>query len=282
VAVAAKHAIATHRAKRVLILDWDIHHGNGTQDLTFDDSKIMYISLHRFGGHFFPGTGKPAEVSNGTNCNIAFTSSRMGNVEYAAAFSELILPLIAEWSPDLYIISCGLDAAKGDLIGDCELTPDLYYCMTRSLLQIGGNDIPMMVALEGGYNLSVIGKCMEGVALALLDEPWGPTSEHRAWSEGENELDGLQKDCGRLTRARNTLSSYWNHNEARSNCINPSAARSLNKTMAALESSELWMDRITFRRFVPATPERTPRKMQTRADRKIDDDLSHLMDSLAL
>lgn len=174
-----------------------------------------------------------------------------------------------------------MDAAKGDLIGDCELTPDLYYCMTRSLLQVGVSDIPITVALEGGYNVNVIAKCMEGVALALLDEPWDPTSEHRAWSKGENELDALQDDCGRLTRARNALSCYWDHNES-CNRINPSAARCLNKTMAALESSELWMDRITFRRLVPATPDRTPRKMRTRASRNKDDDLNNLMDSLAL
>ena len=74
------------RAQRVAIVDWDVHHGNGTQDLTYDDSKIMYISLHRYGNGFFPETGRPTEVSDGTNVNIAWLYGKMGNAEYAAAF----------------------------------------------------------------------------------------------------------------------------------------------------------------------------------------------------
>lgn len=293
VAVAAKHAIATNRAKRVLILDWDIHHGNGTQDLTYDDSNIMYISLHRYaerGEYFFPGTGKHNQVADGTNVNIAWTSGKMGNVEYAAAFSELILPLVADWTPDLFLVSCGFDAAKGDLIGDCELTPDIYYCMTRSLLEVCGNDKPLVVALEGGYNINVIAKCMEGVALALLDEPWDQESEPRGWSGEEEddvkELSVMENGCGRLKRARNTLTLYWRHNESSSDNqgrIKQSAARCLNKTMAAVETAPLWADRITLRRFpMQNTPEKTLRTVRTRASRKQDDELSNLFDSLAL
>jgi len=179
VAVAAKHALDTERANRVCILDWDIHHGNGTQDLTFDDPDIFYISLHRLGSNpsttFYPGTGKPEEVGYGTasgaNLNIGWTSCGMGNVEYAAAFSELVLPLLSAYKPDLILISCGFDAVKDDHIGDCNLTPDMYYSMTRSVIKTVGLSVPVVVALEGGYNLDIIPLCMEAVALAMLDEP---------------------------------------------------------------------------------------------------------------
>jgi len=124
VAVAAKHALATYssKCKRVLILDWDIHHGNGTQDLTFDDPNILYV------------------------------------------------PLVSAFDPSLIMVSCGFDAAKGDLIGDCSLSPDMYHCMTKALLETAGVRVPTVVALEGGYNLDVIANCCEAVALALLDK----------------------------------------------------------------------------------------------------------------
>mmetsp|Transcript_7760 Transcript_7760/g.8541 ORF Transcript_7760/g.8541 Transcript_7760/m.8541 type:complete len:554 (+) Transcript_7760:1-1662(+) len=201
VVVAAKHAIHTQKANRVLILDWDIHHGNGTQDLTYDDPNILYISLHRYTTKtkqnkktesFYPGTGHPNEVgvpnhnhkdkdkhskhkhkhtknAYGKNLNIAFTKPKMGNVEYSAAFSQLILPIIAMYNPNLVLISCGLDAAKGDLLGDCCITSNGYHALTKSVLETVGSETPVVVALEGGYNVEVISCCMEAVVLALLD-----------------------------------------------------------------------------------------------------------------
>jgi acetoin utilization deacetylase AcuC-like enzyme len=187
VAVAAKYALspnnkasnkfnkATKPCQRVAIVDWDVHHGNGTQDLTYDDDRIFYISLHRLGtdnrsNYFFPNTGHPSQVSpSGTNLNIGWTQGGMGNVEYAAAFSELVLPLLAEFNPDLILVSNGLDAADGDLLGDCCLTPGGYAAMTNSLIRLSHGVTPVVVALEGGYNLEVLQDCMESIALALLD-----------------------------------------------------------------------------------------------------------------
>ena len=180
VAVAAKRALHTGRVQRVFILDWDVHHGNGIQDLTYDDPQIFYASIHRGPGRkeknwFYPGTGYPTEVGTGvgagTNMNILWGQGGMTNVEYAAAFTEAILPALQGYQPDLILIACGLDAAKGDLLGDCGLTPDMYYTMTQSLLDVAGVNIPIVAALEGGCSLDVCAACMEQVALALLDEP---------------------------------------------------------------------------------------------------------------
>ena len=180
-AVAAKHAIHSGRAKRVFILDWDIHHGNGIQNLTYDDPDIFYLSIHRasFGSKkrdswFYPGTGRPNEIGTGdgtgSNLNMVWGEGGMGDVEYAAAFSHVVLPLLESFDPDLIMIACGLDAAQGDLIGDCGLTPDMFYTMMRSILEASPST-SIVVALEGGYNIDISAQCMENVALALLDEP---------------------------------------------------------------------------------------------------------------
>jgi acetoin utilization deacetylase AcuC-like enzyme len=181
VAVGAKHAIETGRANRVFILDWDIHHGNGIQDLTIDDPNIFYLSIHRASSGsknkkswYYPGTGRPNEVGTGngvgTNLNICWGEGDMGDLEYSAAFSKVVLPILYNFKPDLIMVACGLDAVKGDLIGDCGLTVDMFYRMTRCLLEASPKT-PIVMALEGGYHLDQSALCMQNVALALLDEP---------------------------------------------------------------------------------------------------------------
>ena len=105
----------------------------------------------------------------GTNLIIVWGKGGMGNVEYAAAFSEVVLPILCSFKPDLIMIACGLDAAEGDLLGDCGVSPDMYYTMTESILTAMPNT-PLVVALEGGYNIDVSANCMEKVALALFEE----------------------------------------------------------------------------------------------------------------
>ena len=95
----------------------------------------------------------------------------MGNTHYAAAFSEAVLPVLSSFNPDLILVACGFDAAEGDLLGDNVLSPHMYYIMTRSLIDTCGADIPLVMVLEGGYNLDVISPCFEATALAMLDEP---------------------------------------------------------------------------------------------------------------
>ena len=184
VALAAQYALSKGLAKRVVIFDPDIHHGNGTQDITYDNENIFFISLHRYEVDreneysFYPGTGQPNECGStkakGMNLNVAWTEPNMGDPEFAAALSELILPVISAFHPDLFLMSAGFDAADGDTLGDCSLTYRGYYAMTRSLLKTIGHDVPVVAVLEGGYNLEVIPGCMEAIALAFLDEPFEP------------------------------------------------------------------------------------------------------------
>jgi Histone deacetylase domain len=198
----------------VFILDIDIHHGNGIQEVTYDDPHIFYLSIHRAGttsdDWFYPGTGNHCETglgpgAEGTNLNIAWPKGGMGNTEYAAAFIEVVLPVLLNFNPDLIIIACGLDAAKGDLLGDCGLSPDMFYLMTNSLLKTAGRDIPLVVALEGGYNLEIMATCMEGVALALLDEVWDKSPlEKVCVSASPKSLN---------SQVKFDLTYYWNREE---------------------------------------------------------------------
>ncbi|XP_067934488.1 histone deacetylase 6-like [Watersipora subatra] len=169
VPVAAKYAQEKHGAKRIAIIDWDVHHGNGTQHMFESDNSVLYISLHRYdNSFFFPGSedgnydkfGKGKGV--GYNVNIPFNrkwidfrSSRPpGDPEYIAAFQQVVMPICYEFAPDLVFISAGFDAAKGDPLGGYSLTPGGYAHMTHMLSSLA--DGRLILVLEGGYNLNSI------------------------------------------------------------------------------------------------------------------------------
>jgi hypothetical protein len=227
IVVAAQHALHTGRARKVFILDWDVHHGNGIQDLTYDDPNIFYLSIHRASSAtqwFYPDTGRAEETGSGcgvgTNANIALEQGGMGNKEYAVAFCELVLPAMEDFQPDLILIACGADAAKGDLLGDCGLTSDMYYVLTKSVMEAAGFDIPLIAVLEGGYNLQVLADCLQAVAIAMLDEPFDgtfvssqsqqaetPASHH----EEKIEPNELNNDSDNDSQC--LLSRFWSHTE---------------------------------------------------------------------
>jgi len=263
-----------------------VHHGNGTQDLTIDDPNISYISLHRaaFGvpnSYFYPMTGRPNEVgmgsAAGTNLNIAFCAARMGNIEYAAAMSELVLPFLSEYQPDLVLISCGLDAAKGDLLGDCELMPCFYHDMTKSILATAGLDIPIVVALEGGYNVAVISLCMEAVAMAILNEDYNEDYDNKYTKEETNlKKEYSNNDDARETRldqGRQVLNKYWNYHSTdaqKKGNIKKAAIRAINKSMKAIRATPMWCDTLQMNEIVQQSfiPKKHEYRTRTRSKQK--------------
>eukprot|EP00977_Amphora_coffeiformis_P000124 scaffold28_cov155-Amphora_coffeaeformis.AAC.7 len=220
IVIAAKHALHAGRASRVFILDWDVHHGNGVQELTYEDPNIFYLSIHRAShkqhGWFYPGTGKYDETGGecgvGTNVNIALKQGGMGNREYAAAFCELVLPVMEKFQPDLVMIACGADAAEGDLLGDCGLTPDMYYIMTQSVIETAGIDTPLVVISEGGYNLPVLSDCFQAVSLALLDEPFEKFVSSQETMHGTADNSNEVEQPWTMT-PRWSLSRFWTPEE---------------------------------------------------------------------
>ncbi|XP_010506955.1 PREDICTED: histone deacetylase 15 [Camelina sativa] len=160
-------------AKKVLIVDWDVHHGNGTQEIFEQNKSVLYISLHRHeGGNFYPGTGAADEV--GTNggegycVNVPWSCGGVGDNDYIFAFQHVVLPIASAFSPDFVIISAGFDAARGDPLGCCDVTPAGYSRMTQMLGDLCGGK--MLVILEGGYNLRSISSSATAVIKVLLGE----------------------------------------------------------------------------------------------------------------
>lgn len=175
VAVAARVVQQLAPIKRILILDWDVHHGNGTQRAFNDDPSVLYISLHRFeGGRFYPcgpfggmsscGEGKGL----GYSVNIPWAESGTTDGDYLHAFQQIVMPIATEFAPELVIISAGFDAADGDILGECCVTPAGYAHMTHMLSTLAGGKL--VVALEGGYTLDSISNCALAVGRMLLGE----------------------------------------------------------------------------------------------------------------
>lgn len=178
VAVAAKNILSAYpeSVRRIVILDWDIHHGNGTQRAFYDDPRVLYILLHRYeNGRFYPGTkyGGAEMVGSGAGAgfsvNVPWPGAGVGDADYVYAFHKVVLPIMSEFDPDLVIVSSGFDAAHGDIIGQCHVTPAGYGQLTHMLKGIARGRLA--VVLEGGYNLDSISHSALGVAKVLVGEP---------------------------------------------------------------------------------------------------------------
>ncbi|XP_054286298.1 histone deacetylase 4-like isoform X3 [Macrosteles quadrilineatus] len=188
--------------RRILIVDWDVHHGNGTQQVFYDDPRVLYLSLHRHDdGNFFPGTGGPTECGTGAgvgfNVNIAWSGGLnppLGDAEYLAAFRTVVMPIAKEFNPELVMVSAGFDAATGhpSPLGGYKLSPACFGYMTRQLMQLAHGKV--VLSLEGGYDLAAICDSAEECVKALLgDDPRPLTSEELHRSPCQNAVDTLQK-----------------------------------------------------------------------------------------
>ncbi|XP_063210307.1 histone deacetylase 5 isoform X7 [Chroicocephalus ridibundus] len=186
VAISAKLLQQKLSVGRILIVDWDIHHGNGTQQAFYSDPNVLYISLHRYDdGNFFPGSGAPEEVGSGMgvgyNINIAWTGGvdpPIGDVEYLTAFRTVVMPIANEFSPDVVLVSAGFDAVEGHLspLGGYSVTAKCFGHLTKQLMMLAGGRV--VLALEGGHDLTAICDASEACVSALLGlelEPLDPS-----------------------------------------------------------------------------------------------------------
>ncbi|XP_015683147.1 histone deacetylase 5, partial [Protobothrops mucrosquamatus] len=176
IAIAAKLLQQKLAISKILIVDWDIHHGNGTQQAFYSDPSVLYISLHRYdNGNFFPGSGAPEEVGSGMgvgyNVNIAWTGGvdpPIGDVEYLTAFRTVVMPIAHEFSPDMVLVSAGFDAVEGHLspLGGYSVTAKCFGHLTKQLMDLA--DGRVVLALEGGHDLTAICDASEACVSALL------------------------------------------------------------------------------------------------------------------
>ena len=157
VAIAARHAQAELGVDRVAVLDWDVHHGNGTQAIFWDDPTVLYVSLHEW--PFYPGTGAPGE-GNETTVNVPM-APLSADGEYERAFTDIVEPAIGAFAPDLLLVSAGFDAHEADPLADIRLTDSAFAWMAERV----SNLAPRIGAvLEGGYNLETLPRLV-GAAL---------------------------------------------------------------------------------------------------------------------
>ncbi|KAJ8345478.1 hypothetical protein SKAU_G00296710, partial [Synaphobranchus kaupii] len=185
VAITAKLLRQKLSVEKILIVDWDIHHGNGSQQAFYNDPNVLYISLHRYDdGNFFPGSGAPEEVGagpgEGFNVNIAWTGGvepPMGDVEYLTAFRTVVMPIANEFSPDVVLVSAGFDAVVGHQspLGGYSVTAKCFGRLTQQLMTLAGGRV--ILALEGGHDLTAICDASESCVSALLGEELDPLPE---------------------------------------------------------------------------------------------------------
>ncbi len=163
VAILARYLQLQHGLDKILILDWDVHHGNGTQHLFEDDPSVLYISTHQY--PYYPGTGAASENGNGPgqgatlNCPMSAGST---DREYELALMEKILPKIDEFKPELIIISAGFDAHQLDPMAQINLSTEFFGWMTARVLEKAEQycEGRIISALEGGYNLRMLPRCI--------------------------------------------------------------------------------------------------------------------------
>jgi histone deacetylase 4/5 len=158
IAIAAKQVMTRMDMERILVVDWDVHHGNGLQQIFYEDPHVLYISLHRHDdGNFFPGTGDPTEVGHedgmGFNVNIAWSGGLNppnGDAEYLSAFRSIVLPIARDFDPEMILVACGFDAAAGHPppMGGYKLSPACFGWMTRQLMTLARGKV--VLSLEGG------------------------------------------------------------------------------------------------------------------------------------
>ncbi len=169
IAVAAYHAQAAHGAERVAVVDFDVHHGNGTQAMFWSEPSLFYASTHQM--PLFPGTGSLSE--RGETGNIVNAPLRAGNggAEFREAFESVILPALREHAPDLILISAGFDAHRADPLGSINLSEPDFAWVTRKLIEVarercGGRVVSL---LEGGYDLAALGRSVAVHVQELLE-----------------------------------------------------------------------------------------------------------------
>ena len=172
VAIAARHAQRKHKVGKVVIVDWDVHHGNGTQDIFYEDGSVFYFSTHLF--PWYPGTGYTEEKGSGKGqgciMNCPFWAGA-GGKEMLPAFTERLLPAMEKFKPELVLVSAGFDGHEEDPLGRLKLTDADFVELTRLVLGLARQyaNGHLVSLLEGGYNLETLGRTVAGHIRALTE-----------------------------------------------------------------------------------------------------------------
>ncbi len=195
-AVAAQYALDVRELERVMVFDWDVHHGNGTNDLFHSSRAVLYVSIHQW--PLWPGTGSASDVGSGPGeghtVNLP-VSPGSGDEVYRSLVDHVVVPLAREYRPQLVLISAGYDAHRDDPLADCAVTEDGFAAMAASVKRVCAQlEVPLGAVLEGGYAL---GPLARSVATTL--DVLAGTALH----DGESAISPIAQE------ARTRLSPWW-------------------------------------------------------------------------
>jgi acetoin utilization deacetylase AcuC-like enzyme len=201
VAIAAEYALKKLGLSKVLIVDWDLHHGNGTMHSFNQRSDVVYFSTHQY--PYYPGTGAIQDIGIGQGAGYTINvplATGMGDTEYRAVFVEILAPIVKEYSPDLMLISTGFDTYYQDPLGGMKMTAEGYGMLSGELINMANQacDGKLVFVLEGGYNLEGLSNGVIYCLQALLGEYTPPPHS------GES---GLAKAY--IQAVKQTLSAHW-------------------------------------------------------------------------
>ena len=203
IAVAAAYALERYGLNRVLVIDWDVHHGNGTQQMFWEEPRVLFVSLHQY--PFFPGTGAAEETGGrnapGRTVNIPMGGG-CGDAEYAAAFRRVVRPVADAFAPELVLVSAGFDAHAADPLGGMRVSDAGFDAMATEVLDIAGVHAGgrCVAVLEGGYDLDALGRCVE-IVLKRMKSP-----DPRRLAEG----DAGGRFASVLEAVRSAHAGHWN------------------------------------------------------------------------
>ena len=208
IAIGAMHAIQKYNLKRILIIDWDLHHGNGTQHSFYGDQRVLYFSTHQY--PYYPGTGSLQETGRGQGeyytINVPL-STGAGDAEFVKIFRKILQPVAMEFKPELVLLSAGFDTYFQDPLGGMRVTPDGFAAMTRILLNIADACCHgrFVAVLEGGYHVAGLTKSVKAVLEEMLDETH--FSEERL-SLLEKEVDEKTEQAI-INKVISRIGLYW-------------------------------------------------------------------------
>jgi acetoin utilization deacetylase AcuC-like enzyme len=168
-AIAARHGVAAGGLERVAIVDWDVHHGNGTEAIVRGDSSILFASMHQW--PFYPGTGGPG-TSGGNVVNVPLPAGS-GDAEYAEAFAAEVEPAVRSFEPDLVLVSAGFDAHEADPLAGMLVTEAGFHDLAARSAKLAPR---VAVVLEGGYNLATLPRLVEAALAGFGSDAWGDAS----------------------------------------------------------------------------------------------------------
>lgn len=202
VAIAAKWLVEKRGLQRVLVLDWDVHHGNGTQEMFYDSARVLYMSTHQY--PFYPGTGYFDEIGTGSGAGFTVNApmaAGFGDAQYLNIFDNLLMPIARQFQPEFVLISAGFDGHHRDPLGGMRLTEDGFVAMARRMKRLaaeccGGQ---LVAVLEGGYDLHALADSSR----VVIEELGRDADEPLRTAAPENRTAPL------VDRAVHFLRPYW-------------------------------------------------------------------------